>query len=198
MEEILGGLINKSCLVYVDDILIFAETFDKLLTNLGDVIGRISNEGGSIDLKKSKFFAEEIDFLGHTIGKNGLMATEKDISAIANYKRPTAKKEMLSFLRLASYERKDVPHVAKYEKILRDIIDPKVRHLIWNSVANDNFIKHKDEIAKQNILAHFNESYAKHNLMADKQSCNMHHEPCLRLSKDIPIRKVNYLILFGL
>jgi RNase H-like domain found in reverse transcriptase/Reverse transcriptase (RNA-dependent DNA polymerase)/Integrase zinc binding domain/Integrase core domain len=160
MEKILGGLINRSCLVYVDDILIFAETFDKFLINLDEVIGRISIEGGSIDLGKSKFLAEEIDFLGHTIGKNVLMATEKDISAIANYKRPTSKKEMLSFLGLASYERKYVPHFAKYEKILRDIIDPKVKHIIWNSVANDNFIKPKDKIAKQNILAHFNESYA--------------------------------------
>jgi Reverse transcriptase (RNA-dependent DNA polymerase) len=53
MEKILGRLINKSCLVYVDDILIFTETFDKLLINLEDVIGRISGKGGSIDLGKS-------------------------------------------------------------------------------------------------------------------------------------------------
>jgi Reverse transcriptase (RNA-dependent DNA polymerase) len=114
MENILGGLINKSCLVYVDDILIFAETFDKLLTNLDDVIGRISSEGGSIDLGKSKFLVEEIDFLGHTIGTKGLMATENDISAIKNYKRPTSIKEMLSFLGLASYERKYVPNFGIY------------------------------------------------------------------------------------
>jgi Reverse transcriptase (RNA-dependent DNA polymerase) len=82
MEKILRGLINKICLVYVDDILIFAETFDKLLANLDDVIGRISSEGGSIDLGKSKFLGEEIDFLGHTIGKKGMIATSKDISAI--------------------------------------------------------------------------------------------------------------------
>jgi Reverse transcriptase (RNA-dependent DNA polymerase) len=71
MEMILGGLINKNCLVYVDDILIFALTFEKLLTNLDDVIGCISSKGGSIDLGKSKFLAEEIDFLGHTIGAKG-------------------------------------------------------------------------------------------------------------------------------
>jgi Reverse transcriptase (RNA-dependent DNA polymerase) len=98
MEKILCGLINKSCLVFVDDILIFVATFDKLLIYLDDVIGRISSEGGSIDLGKSKFLAKEIDFLGHTIGAKGLMATEKDISAIKNYKRPTSKKEMLSLL----------------------------------------------------------------------------------------------------
>jgi Reverse transcriptase (RNA-dependent DNA polymerase) len=140
MEKILGGLINKSCLVYVDDILIIAETFDKLLINLDDVIGRISSKEGSIDLGKSKFLPEEIDFLGHTIGAKGLMATEKDISAIKNYKRPTSKNEMLSFLGLASYERKYVSNFAKYAKILRDIIDPEIKHIVWNSTANESFI----------------------------------------------------------
>jgi hypothetical protein len=103
MERILGGLIKQKCLVYVDDILIFAETFDKLLINLDDVIGRTSSDGGSIDLGMLKFLVEEINFLGCTIGAKGLMGTEKDISAIKNYKRLTSKKEMLSFLGLTSY-----------------------------------------------------------------------------------------------
>jgi hypothetical protein len=84
--------------VYVDDILIFGDSIEVMIANLDAVLGRISHEGGSIDLGRSKFLAEEIDFLGHTIGKSGLTATNKDISAIKEYKKPTSKKEMLSFL----------------------------------------------------------------------------------------------------
>jgi Reverse transcriptase (RNA-dependent DNA polymerase) len=91
MEKIHGTLINRCCLVYDDDILIFGESIKKLLKNLDAVLERISSEGGSIDLGKSKFLAEEIDFLGHTIRKKGMMATLKDISAIENYKKPTSK-----------------------------------------------------------------------------------------------------------
>jgi Reverse transcriptase (RNA-dependent DNA polymerase) len=110
MEKILGTLINRRCLVYVDDILIYGESFEKLLSNLEAVLERISSEGGSIDLGKSKFLGEEINFLGHTIGKKGMKATLKDISAIKNFKKPTSKKKMLSFLGLGSYERKYVPN----------------------------------------------------------------------------------------
>jgi RNase H-like domain found in reverse transcriptase len=53
-----------------------------------------------------------------------------------------------------------VPNFAKFEKILRDTINPKIKHIVWNSAGNESFIQLKDEIAKQNILAHFNESYA--------------------------------------
>jgi Reverse transcriptase (RNA-dependent DNA polymerase)/RNase H-like domain found in reverse transcriptase len=159
MEKILGTLINRSCLVYVDDILIFEESIEKLLNNLAAVLERISSEGGSIDLGKSKFLAEEIDFLGHTIGKKGMMATSKDISAIKNYKRPTSEKEMLSLLGLASYEQKYVPNFATYEKVLRNLVIRNEKHITWNVSAIKAFENLKYKISKQNVLAHFIESY---------------------------------------
>jgi hypothetical protein len=60
----------------------------------------------------------EIDFLGDTIGKKGMVATSKVISAIKNYKKPTLKKEMLSFLGLASYEKKYVPNIVLLQIVL--------------------------------------------------------------------------------
>jgi Reverse transcriptase (RNA-dependent DNA polymerase) len=75
IEKILSGLINRCCLVYIDDIIIFGDSIEVMIANLDAVLGRISREGGSIELGKSKFLAEEIDFLGHTIGKSGLTAT---------------------------------------------------------------------------------------------------------------------------
>jgi hypothetical protein len=41
--------------------------------------------------------AEKIDFLGHTIGKKGMMATSKDISGMEIIESLTSKKKMLSF-----------------------------------------------------------------------------------------------------
>jgi Reverse transcriptase (RNA-dependent DNA polymerase) len=113
IEKIISGLINRCCLVHVDDILIFGNSIEVMIANLDAVFGRISHEGGSIDLGKSKFLAEEIDFLGYTIEKNGLPTTNKDIFAIREYKKPTSKKKMLSFFGLARYERKYVPNFAR-------------------------------------------------------------------------------------
>jgi Reverse transcriptase (RNA-dependent DNA polymerase) len=101
MEKILSGLINKCCLVYVDDIPIFGNSIEGMIAILDAVLGRISHQGGSINLGKSKFLRQEIDFLGHTIGESGLTASNKDISAIREYKKPSLKKEILSFLGLA-------------------------------------------------------------------------------------------------
>jgi hypothetical protein len=59
-----------------------------MLESLDLVLGRINKEGGSIDLGISRFLAEEIDFLGHRIRKNGIRAMEKDIKALINYIKP--------------------------------------------------------------------------------------------------------------
>jgi hypothetical protein len=60
MEKILGTLINRCCLVNVDNILIFGESIQVLLSNLDTVLERISSEGGRIGLEKSKFLAVAI------------------------------------------------------------------------------------------------------------------------------------------
>jgi hypothetical protein len=108
MKQILCRLINRCGLVYVDDILIFGASIDVMVANLDAALARISHEEGSIDLGKSKLLAEEKDFLGHTFGKSGLNATNKDISTIREYKKSTSKKEMWNFLGLAKYEIKCV------------------------------------------------------------------------------------------
>jgi hypothetical protein len=82
MEKILSGFINRCCLVYVYDILIFSYSIEVMIANPDALLGRIFHEGGSINPGKLKLLAEEIDFLGHTIGKSRLIGTIKDISAI--------------------------------------------------------------------------------------------------------------------
>jgi hypothetical protein len=86
MERNLGRLSNKSCLVYVDDILIFTKTCDKLLMNYEKGKCCRSSKGESIYIGKSKFMAEEINLLGHSIGANRLMATEMDLATFTNLK----------------------------------------------------------------------------------------------------------------
>jgi Reverse transcriptase (RNA-dependent DNA polymerase) len=57
MERVLEGLIEKHCIVYVDDVSIFSKTFNHMLESLDLVLRRINKEGRSIDLTKSRFLA---------------------------------------------------------------------------------------------------------------------------------------------
>jgi hypothetical protein len=56
MKIELESLIEKHCLVYVNDVLVFSNTFKHMEESLDQVLGRISSEGRSIDIKKYKCF----------------------------------------------------------------------------------------------------------------------------------------------
>jgi hypothetical protein len=86
---------------------------------------------------------EKIDFLRHMIGNGGLSPTNKDVSALENYKRPNNKKKMLRILRLSSFTPKYVPKFAELKSVLRNIMVSNKNHLVWSNKENDSFEKLK-------------------------------------------------------
>lgn len=63
INKILGKAKNKFALVYMDDVLIPANSFNEGLERLEEVLQLISESGLTINLGKCNFFRTEIDFL---------------------------------------------------------------------------------------------------------------------------------------
>ena len=55
MELVLTGLTRKSCMVYIDDILVFSKTFEEHLTHLRQVFDRLRQVGLRLTPKKCSF-----------------------------------------------------------------------------------------------------------------------------------------------
>ena len=55
MDIVLSGLKWKSCLIYLDDVVVFAETFDEHLHKLGEVLSAIGKAGLRFKISKCKF-----------------------------------------------------------------------------------------------------------------------------------------------
>jgi len=72
MDCVLVGLSYMTCLVYLDDLIVFARTFEEQLARLDEVFGRIART--NIKLKPSKcfLFKREVEFLGHTVAADGV------------------------------------------------------------------------------------------------------------------------------
>lgn len=71
MDQVLRGLENNVG-VYVDDIVIFSNTWDEHIRHLQEVFTRLMNANLTIRLKKCKFAMNECVYLGHVIGKEEL------------------------------------------------------------------------------------------------------------------------------
>ncbi len=63
MEMVLKGLTWKTCLVYIDDVMIMGKTFDDHLKNLEEVLERIENARLNLNPKKCSLLQKIVEFL---------------------------------------------------------------------------------------------------------------------------------------
>ncbi|MCO5760238.1 MAG: reverse transcriptase domain-containing protein, partial [Chromatiaceae bacterium] len=155
LHLILGDLIWKSCLVYLDDIIIFGKDFQTFAANLERVIAKLAEAGAAISIDKSCFLATETKFLGFIVDKNSCRPDPGAVKAIHDYPRPTTQRELLRFIGLASYVRQFIPNFASMELRLRAAVSAANQPLQWPSDANAAFLEVKAAIAKDARLRRF-------------------------------------------
>ena len=81
MNMVLSGMNWVSCLVYLDDIIVFSKTEEEHLSILEQVFTRLRHFGFSLKMKKCNFFAKEAEYLGHAVSKEGRRRSSPSQSA---------------------------------------------------------------------------------------------------------------------
>jgi hypothetical protein len=139
---VLLGLIFQICEVYIDDVIIHGETEEEFLANLAKVFERFAKYGIFLNPDKCVLGVNEIEYVGHVVGKDGVKMSREKISKVLNFPRPERLKELRSFLGLVNYFR---DHVARYAtivgplyKILNELTVK--RQLKWTEEAHNAFI----------------------------------------------------------
>lgn len=73
MEVALRGLQRHTCLIYLDDVLIFGSDFEEHMIRLEDVLSRIRDAGLKLKPEKCQLLQSSVNFLGHTISAEGIL-----------------------------------------------------------------------------------------------------------------------------
>lgn len=155
MDNVLKDLQGKTCLVYMDDIIIFSTSLQEHITSLKSVFKRLQENNLKIQLDKSEFLCKTVEFLGHVITPEGIKPNPKKIIAIKNFPIPRTAKEIKSFLGLIGYYRKFINNFAKLTKPLTNCLkkEKKVEHTpefvkcfedCKNILTNDPILQHPD------------------------------------------------------
>ena len=118
MNYILRDVSGIKALVYLDDVIIFSETFEDHLRDIKEVFTLIQNAGLKLKLKKCQFMKKSVQYLGHIISRDGIEPDPKTIEKIANYKTPISADEVRSFLGLAGYYRRFIPNLGSIAQSL--------------------------------------------------------------------------------
>jgi hypothetical protein len=81
---------------YLDDLLILTNSsFKDHLLKLDMVLARLLTAGMRVNISKSKFFAEQIEYLGYWITRQDIqpIRNKVDMNAILNIKAPKTRKD---------------------------------------------------------------------------------------------------------
>ncbi|ODM86962.1 Transposon Tf2-6 polyprotein [Orchesella cincta] len=154
MEEMLQDLLYVVCVVYVDDIIGFGVTFEEFLRNLEEVLGRCIKYGLKLKIDKCSFGHDEIDCLGHRVGKNGIKPDPKKVMAIQDIRTPSTIKEIRSFLGITGFFRKFIPQYAQLSKPLTRLLE-KDNPFLWTPEQKRAFEELKSRLCSAPILRPF-------------------------------------------
>lgn len=84
MQVIMSDLVFQILLVYLDDILVFSDTFKQHLETLETVFQRLAETGLKVKLKKCAFLQQSVKFLGHQMSAEGVGTDPSKVSAVKN------------------------------------------------------------------------------------------------------------------
>jgi len=151
INHVLRDYVNKICLVYMDDVIVFSTSLQEHIKNLELILNRLSEKGLKIQMDKCEFLRKEVLFLGHKITTKGIEPNPDKIRAIQNFPIPKTTRDIKSFIGLAGYYRKFIQNFAKITKPLTSCLrkNSKIEHT--NEFIN-SVNKIKDILTNRPIL----------------------------------------------
>lgn len=97
MDTVLAGLKWHTCLVYLNDVVVFSPNFDENIARLQSVLEAIRTSGLMLKTEKCLFAYERLKFFGHVINAEGVLPDPAKTTAIAKF--PRAKDRCAKILR---------------------------------------------------------------------------------------------------
>ena len=153
MEIALVGLQWTSCLIYLDDVVVFGNNFEEHLRRLDLVLERIARAGLKLKPKKCHLFQEEVTFLGHVVSKRGVLPNPDNVVKMVNWPVPSTPTHVRSFLGMAQYYRRFVKNFSDVARPLTDLTKKGVTFK-WTEACQTAFSTLKDTLLSPEVMAY--------------------------------------------
>ena len=152
MNLLLGSMQYKTALIYVDDAMIFSKNFTDHLVSLEELFQKMKSANLKFKPSKCFLFKDKVNFLGHIVGRDGIIPCKRKIEAVESWPTPRTGKHVKQFLGLCTYFRRFVPDFATIAHPLFELTKPKTR-FHWGLEENYAFQTLKSLLINPPILA---------------------------------------------
>lgn len=131
-------------IIFIDDILVFANSIEELHHRVETVKKRIKVNNLTLNDKKCRYDQSKIDFLGMTLSGEGFKPSPDKIEAIRNCQTPTNTENLRSFMGLVTHLSNYIRDLATIAEPLRNLIRKNTKW-IWGSSESKAF----DEVRRR-------------------------------------------------
>lgn len=152
IDHVLHGL--DFVYAYIDDVLIASSTNQEHIDHLRQVFTQFDEYGIVINPQKCVLGVHQLQFLGHSVSKNGISPLNAKVKVIRDFPTPTSQRQLRKFLGLVNFYHRFIPHCAQILQPLNSCLTPRGKDLQWTSEAAEAFSSIKDALAQATLLSH--------------------------------------------
>jgi predicted nucleotidyltransferase len=98
-------MLDQGVIVYIDNILIYAETEEKHDKLIKEVLKRLEENGLVISPEKYVWERNKVEFLGYIISEEGIEIAKDKVETVLMWEPPKSLKETPAFLGFADFYR---------------------------------------------------------------------------------------------
>ena len=153
ISKVLHGIEGKYAMTYLDDILIYSDSFENNLKHIEDIFQRLEKADLCLNKKKCHFVKKEIEYLDHIVSPKGLRPNPEKVRAIQTLDAPTTVKGVRSYLGLAGYYRNFIPKFSSISRPLTKLTRKNTR-FYWDDDCQEAFDYFKKALTEAPILGY--------------------------------------------
>ena len=113
IHDVLGDLVDSTCIVYLDDILVYSKDPAEHTEHVRQILERLAQHKLYLNAKKCEYTVDKVSFLGFVVSPKGIEMEGDRVTAIAEWPRPRSVKDIQTFLGFAGFYRRFIKNYSK-------------------------------------------------------------------------------------
>ncbi|GKB22601.1 reverse transcriptase domain-containing protein [Tanacetum coccineum] len=151
MVAIFHDMIEKTMEVFMDDFLVFGDSFSSCLSHLDMMLKRCEDTNLVLNWEKCHFMVKEGIVLGHKISKSGIEVDRAKVDVISKLPPPTTVKGIRSFLGHAGFYKRFINDFSKIARPMTYLLE-KDTPFLFSSECQSSFEILKKKLTEAPIL----------------------------------------------
>ena len=150
-NTVFADYLHQWLTVYVDDIIMWAQTHQDSLRCYERLFARAVKVGIQFKPTKWTFFAKELQVLGHTITEHGKKPNSKGVEAITSMDPPSNTNSLERFLSLCNFFRDYIPNMPSRTQQVHQLLK-KGTSFQWTTNHPKEFEDLKGAVTSPNVM----------------------------------------------